>query len=252
MKCINRVLSGFLLTALLSAAGLLYAPGALFANSDTVKRLRAYDYKTLYSKLGYTDNYFGSDEDAIYAIKTYAEIEDPFYEEINGYLRFYPQEYDWYGTPPEEAAKIVRLIDSIFPKVPAIPNDLLMFRGLRLGFRGNKPYSPGEEFTDKAYSSTSASFKIAEKFALNSNDEAPSLGALMVIYSENPNLKGILINQGEDEIMLPRNQKFKVMAFKGQEKYDLYLVQLCAQTCKSETNQAAKKLWAQFLKQQKP
>lgn len=205
--------------------------------------LRAYDFKALWKTLGYRAHEgqdggeatagFGATEDEVMDLTSYTSKSDPFYEEVNGYLRFYPAPYDWSGTGPEEAAVMVRHIDKVFTRVPRVPADLALFRGLDLKFRDSKPYSVGEEFVDKGYVSTSASYKVARYFAVEMNDNAAtsSRKAVFVLYFDRPE-KGILIDQGEDEVILGHGRKFRVMAQKeGVKKYDLYLVQACGEAC---------------------
>lgn len=206
---------------------------------------RVYDFKSLYSSLGYpSPDYFGSSDDAVMDLETYTSKEDSYYSEINGYLRFYPQPYEWYGTSPEYAKEIVERIDSVFERVPSVPADLVLFRGLRLGWHGNKPFSAGEEFTDKAYVSTSLSLKVAEYFALEMGDEE-NRSAVLVIYLNRPE-KGILFDQGEDEVMLGRGRTFRVMDVRKGGRYDLALVQLCDGGCDTTLREGVAGFWSGF------
>jgi len=213
--------------------------------------LKIYDFKTLYNSLGYPDISqlgdseeglikFGATEDEIFDLMTYTSKEDSYYKEINNYLRFYPKSYEWYGISPKEAKKIVKSIDSIFKKVPELPGNLVLFRGIDLKFRNDRPYEINEEFIDKGYVSTSVSFKIAEYFAIgiNDNDTSPSRKAIFVLYFDTTGEKGILIDRGEDEVVLRRNLKFKVMDKKDNTaKYDLYLLQICLNICSTSLTQ---------------
>ena len=211
---------------------------------------RVYDFKALYRGLGYPSPYFfGSTEAEVRDLDAYTTQEDPLYGEINGYLRYYPAPYDWYGTGPEDAKVIVKHIDNIFKRVPALPADLILFRGLGLGYRGNKPFDIGEEFSDKGYTSASASYKVAYHFAVEMADgeEKPSRRALFVMYLTRPGEKGILVDQGEDESILGRGGKFRVMAKKdGSVKCDLYLVQVCAASCETALRPEAGAFWKDF------
>ncbi len=214
-------------------------------------RARVYDFKALYRSLGYpSPDYFGSTEAEISDLEAYTSKEDTFYQEINGYLRHYPAAYDWDGTGPDEARKIVANIDNIFGRVPALPRDLVVFRGVGLGYHGNKPYLPGEEFTDKAYISTSASYKVARYFAVEMDEENKDRKAIFAIYFTRPGEKGILFDQGEDEVILEHGRKFRVMARKeGVQKYDLYLVQACAAACETTLSAPAAAFWTNFTVQ---
>lgn len=208
---------------------------------------RVYDFKTLYAGLGYpSPDYFGSDEQTVQDIESYISKEDTFYSEINGYLRFYPAPYDWSGTGPEDAKLIVKNIDGIFRKAPALPVDLVLFRGLSLKYRGNKPYAAGEEFTDKGYASTSTSFKVANYFATGMHDDsAGERKAILVLYFDRAE-KGILIDQNEDEVILRHGTKFRVMETRDGGGYDLYLTQVCAGACETILRNDVKDFWTGF------
>ena len=85
----------------------------------------AYDFKSLYRSLGYPSaDFFASSEDEVMALEAYIRKEDPIYGEINGYLRYHPQPYEWYGTGPEDAKVIVGHIDNILRRAPRLPGDL--------------------------------------------------------------------------------------------------------------------------------
>lgn len=208
---------------------------------------RVYDFKALYKNLGYpSPDYFGSDEQTIMDIESYISKEDTFYEEINGYLRFYPAPYDWSGTGPEDAKLIVKNIDGIFRKAPPLPADLVLFRGLSLKYRGNKPYPAGEEFTDKGYASTSTSFKVANYFATGMHDDsAGERKAILVLYFDKAE-KGIMIDQNEDEVILKHGSKFRVMETRDGNGYDLYLTQVCAGACETVLRKDVKDFWTSF------
>lgn len=208
-----------------------------------------YDFKALYRSLGYpSPDHFGATEEEVMDLDAYTSKSDGFYGEINGYLRFHPAPYEWYGTGPEDAKVIVEHLDSVFRKAPAIPGDLILFRGLGLGWHGGKPLAPGEEFTDKGYVSTSASYSVARYFALEMGDEEkPERRAVFVLYLAGPEERGILVDQGEDEVMLPRGRKFRVMARRdGALKYDLYLVQACAAECETAARPDVSDFWRGF------
>lgn len=210
---------------------------------------KVYDFKALYKGLAYTDSYFGAGEDELFALNTYTSTEDTYYKEINDYLRFHPAPYDWSGTSPEDAKKLVADIDRVFTRVPALPQDIMLFRGLDLAFRGNKSYTYLEEFTDKAYFSTSTSFKVAKRFAEN-EDKPEAKKAVFAIYANRAGEKGILVGQGEDEVILRRGLKFKVMAKKKSSgSYELYLVQVCSAPCEKMLRKDVSSFWESFLPQ---
>lgn len=241
----NSVLGGFSanLDANIQPAASAPAPAAVSA-------ARVYDFKTLYKGLGYpSPTFFGSNETELMDLDSYTSKQDAFYSEINGYLRFYPAPYDWYGTGPEDAKVIVANIDRIFTRAPALPADVVLFRGLDLKFRDGKPYAVNEEFIDKGYVSTSVSYKVAEYFTTIGDDKGKkdSGKAVFAIYHNRPGVKGILIDQGEDEVILKHGLKLKAMARRETGKgYDLYLVQACAAACDAVIREDVRGFWDNF------
>ncbi len=208
-----------------------------------------YDFKSLYRSLGYPSaDFFGSSEDEVTALEAYISKEDPIYNEINGYLRYHPQPYDWYGTGPDDAKAIVGHMDNMLRRAPKLPGDLVLFRGLGLGYRQSKPFEPGEEFTDKGYVSTSVTYSVARYFAVEmADEEKPDRRAVFAMYLAAPGERGILIDQGEDEVILGHGRKFRVMARRaGVAKYDLYLVQVCAASCDTTLRGDVKDFWDSF------
>lgn len=208
-----------------------------------------YDFKALYRSLGYPSaDFFGSSEDEVTALEAYISKEDPIYGEINGYLRYHPQPYDWYATGPDDAKVIVGHIDKMLRRAPRLPGDLVLFRGLGLGYRQDRPFETGEEFTDKGYVSTSVAYSVARYFAVEMADgENPDRRAVFALYFAGPGERGILIDQGEDEVILDHGRKFRVMARKdGPAKYDLYLVQVCAASCDTTLRGDVNDFWNSF------
>ncbi|MDD2805624.1 MAG: ADP-ribosyltransferase [Elusimicrobiales bacterium] len=208
-----------------------------------------YDFKSLYRSLGYPSaNFFGSSEDEVMSLEAYISKEDPIYNEINGYLRYHPQPYTWYGTGPDDAKVIVGHLDKMLRRAPQLPGDLVLFRGLGLGYRQDKPFETGEEFTDKGYVSTSVTYSVARYFAMEMVDEEkPDRRAVFALYFAGPGERGLLIDQGEDEVMLGHGRKFRVMARKdGLAKYDLYLVQVCAASCDTTLRGDVNDFWNSF------
>lgn len=258
-----KLLSGGLLAASLAvsasagfsfdsrSAGLFQdaAPAAVTVPLAAPAGAHASDFKSLYRSLGYPSaDFFGSSGDEVMSLEAYISKEDPIYGEINGYLRYHPQPYEWYGTGPDEAKVIVGHIDNILRRAPRLPGDLVLFRGLGLGYRQDKPFETGEEFTDKGYVSASVTYSVARYFAVEMADgEKPDRRAVFALYFSAPGERGILIDQGEDEVILGHGRKFKVMARKaGPVKYDLYLVQVCAASCDAAVRGDVKDFWASF------
>ncbi|MGZ3789996.1 MAG: ADP-ribosyltransferase [Bacteriovorax sp.] len=210
---------------------------------------KTYPFAELSHQLGYPNaTYFGSTDDEIMDLETYTSKEDTYYQEINSYLRFFPAPYTWNGTSPEQAKKIVASIDTIFSRLPSLPQDLILFRGVDLKYRKNKSFAIGQEFVEKGYVSTSASFKVAEYFATGINGESTkSKKAIFVLYQNLPDQKGILIDQGEDEILLKHEQLLKVMSRKkNNSSYETYLVQVCKISCDQQMNKDIDRFWNHF------
>jgi hypothetical protein len=208
---------------------------------------KTYSFSNLSKTLGYpSEDFFGSSEKEIFDLNTYIDKEDPCYQEINGFLRFFPAPYEWYGTGPDQAREMVSSIDKIFGRVPTLPEDLIFFRGLTLSYRQNKSYEVGEEFSDKGFVSSSTSLKVAKHFAIDMNlDHPEKKKAIFVMYLNTNSQKGILIDQEEDEIILKHGQLMKVMAVEksAQKPYETYLVQVCNDKCESTMNSDIVKFW---------
>lgn len=186
-------------------------------------------FKKLSSQMGYviSEEEAGPlTEEEHYSLRSYISTEDAVYREINNFLRFYPAKYEWYGNSPEDTKVLVSNIDNAIQKVPLLPKDLVLFRGLTLGWRRNKPFALQEEYLDKAYTSTSTSIIVANKFT----GKVPKRSALFTMYF-NEASRGILISEFEDEVILPRGLKFKIMKKKLRNGFPQYLVQICAVVC---------------------
>lgn len=210
---------------------------------------RTYQFHKLAEQLGYpNETYFGSAEEEISDLEIYTSKEDAFYREINDYLRFYPAPYDWNGTSPKDARGMVANIDKIFARIPAIPQDLILFRGVSLKHRKNKSYRIGEEFVEKGYVSTSASYKVAQHFASKNSDESTTVKkVIFVLYQNFPGQKGILIDQNEDEVLLKHGQALKVMArTKADPVHEIFLVQVCKTSCTKRMTKDIARFWNNF------
>lgn len=243
--------SAFITQALNSSPAAI-TPAASAPRRAVASGARIYNFKTLYASLGYPDpSYFGSTEEEIMDLESYTSKYDTFYQEVNDYLRFYPKPYTWYGTSPEVAQSMVDNMDRIFARVPALPSDLILFRGIDLKFLDAKAYALNEEFTDKGYVSTSLSFKVANYFNTINDKAAGKLSskAVFVIYS-NPGEKGILIDQKEDEVILGHGRNFRVMALRETaENYTLYLIQNCSGPCAVSLREDVGTFWNNFKPQ---
>jgi hypothetical protein len=209
-----------------------------------------YNFKDLENKLGYpSHNFFGSTEQEILDLETYTSKDDAFYREINSFLRFFPKEYDWNGIGPKDAEGIVKNIDQVFTRVPELPADILLFRGVDLAYRKNLSFNIGDELIEKAYLSTSTTFKVAQYFAVGLNSDASHVNskrAVFIYYSNKPHLKGILFDQGEDEIILKHGERIRVMALNSKNKrYEIYLAQICDDMCAKDISTSMQAFWKQ-------
>lgn len=205
-----------------------------------------YEFKKLYQDLGYpSPTYFGSSEEEIQDFETYTSKEDTFYKEINSYLRYFPAQYEWNGISPADAKIMVNRIDHIFERVPALPQDIILFRGVDLKFRASKSYKISDEFVEKGYVSTSTSFNVAEYFAIEIEDQpTTSKKAIFVYYLNAPNLKGLLIDETEAEILLKHGIKIKIMALENINiPYDFYLAQICVTACEEKIDVKSLEIW---------
>lgn len=197
---------------------------------------KVYEFKNLYQSLGYTkdSNYFNASPDEVMSIESYIDKYDSFYAEINNFLRYYPAPYEYNGSGPESSKEMVKNIDRVISRAPSIPSDIILFRGLTLKWHQNKPFEIGEVYFDKAYISTSTTYSVAEYFAKGLSDEkrVNEKKAIFALYFEQKVVKGLLIDQGEDEVILPHGQRFKIMDKRNMPEYDYYLVQVCPKICK--------------------
>ncbi len=219
----------------------------LLALSTVSSFAKVYDFKKLYRDLGYTKqtNYFGATMDEQMSIESYIDKYESFYTEINNYLRYYPAPYEYDGTSPDMAKQNVKDIDHILSKAPLIPKDIILFRGLTLKWHQDKPFEIGEEYSDKAFISTSTTFSVAEDFAkaLSSDKHKDERKALFALYFDQPRVKGLLIDQGEDEVILAHGERFRIMQKKTELEYDYYLVQVCPKICKEEISRSEIQQW---------
>ncbi|MGZ3805695.1 MAG: ADP-ribosyltransferase [Pseudobdellovibrionaceae bacterium] len=210
-----------------------------------------YDFHTLQLELGYaaTDSWFGSSEKEIASLEDYLNKNEEYYTEINRFLRFYPAPYEWYGKGPDAAKVDVQNIDNIFKRIPVLPKDIILFRGVRLNWKKSNSFKVGEIFSDKAFASTSTDLKIADQFTY---DDIENGASIYILYFNQSHAKGILIDQGENEVLLQHGQTFKVMDKNTSRDKTFYLIQVCGfSVCsKKVQQQEALSYWnsGQFLK----
>lgn len=198
---------------------------------------REYNFKELWKLQNYPEALEkAASDDAMADLETYTSKEDTWYRDINSFLRNFPKtDYDWDSISPEQAAPMVKNIDSIYARLKALPRDLILFRGVDLKFRKSKSYEVGEEFVEKGYASTSTDYKVADYFAnrINDNENTSSLKGILVLYSAKKNLKGILVDQGEDEVLLSHGERIRIMDVDKSRKFHVYLAQVCEKVCES-------------------
>jgi hypothetical protein len=127
------------------------------------------------------------------------------YKEVNSYLRGL--------TSPRffKKHKLTKHIDKLDSAIEnfSFPLDCFLYRGMNLGFRGNKPFETGEFISDNGFQSTSVKRTIADRTFARKTD-TQNISSLLVIYN-NFNQKSLLIGNGEAEVLLPRNSLFKIM-----------------------------------------
>jgi hypothetical protein len=181
-------------------------------------------FEELQKKLGYPIDTYKNEylsENQKEAILSYINYDDPIYKEINGFLRgTLKEDQMWYYTRVQTIMDDVDLIDKAIAAVAPLPENLLLFRGSSLDYRDNKPYKIGEVFNDKAFYSTSVDLGQGYAFA-------GKMGVLYVTYSSKPYRDGILTNEIEHEVLIPRNQFYKVMDSFFDGKSWRQLIQRC-------------------------
>lgn len=192
---------------------------------------QVFTQQELANKLGYNSNIYENQilsSDERESLSSYISYDDPLYEDVNGYLRGTTSEF-WYFSSTSQIDSHIKLMDRAIAKLPRLPSEMILFRGQTLGYRKDKKFEVGEIITDKAYWSTTTNLKVAESFA--SVD-----GSVFVIYNNQKDFKGVILNTSEDEVLLQRNIVAKVMKSKLRNNIQIALVQLCEteQRCERE------------------
>jgi len=211
----------------------------LFLSAESFAR--TYDFTTLYNQfmVGEILKNKISDE-SLWALHDYTNVDETFYVDINSYLRAktvlgsvaptYPTPFEAVKFPEnirfenfsqQEIYEKIMGLDKIFLELPDLPRDITLFRGISLDWRKGRPFEVGEEYEDAAYISSSMKQTYAETFTYSNS------GALLVLYFEKP-LRGLLLKNFEEEVLIERGQRFKIMKKKQRiGKPDLYLTQVC-------------------------
>jgi hypothetical protein len=123
----------------------------------------------------------------------------------------------------------IKVLDKTITDSPMIPGDVTLFRGANMSWRDGT-YKIKREFFDKGFTSTSLSFLRASIFTGGSSK---SHRVLYIMYSNDKLTKALWLNTpNEQEVLLPRNSKLKVMKEKiSNYGYMIQLIQICKLKC---------------------
>lgn len=190
-------------------------------------------YQDLVKILGYHPYPYQNEllnDDEREAVTNYTYYDAEFYVDINGHLRGTAEDF-WFYRDVKEIDEDVRLIDGVINKLKALPKDLVLFRGISLGFREEKFFNVDEIIIDKAYLSSSTSRKVSYYF---SNSKKNS--AIFIFYSSQKRFSGAAVNDMEDEILLPRNSILKIMKEKKKGTKQIVIAQICEEEKLCEKN----------------
>ena len=178
------------------------------------------DIKSSFNKIAYTEKF---NKQEVSSMKEYQlgivsqNSKVGGYEGINSYLRkgsIPEQVTNKFGTTKKEMDSIISNIDSTFNK-SVVKSDFVVYRGLKNGDRVLN-IEIGGVYEDKAYTSTSKNYAAAKKFS----DGVGKNSIVMEINVKKGNeaivMNDFSINSGhfkrENEILLPRGQKFKIIS----------------------------------------
>jgi len=210
----------------------LVASFVVYGNQD----LGNWNYEELSESLGYSslqNNPELSENEKFYL----GEYKTNTYKVINSSLR--------QGLSMNDGLKAyVTGIDDSILKSPLIPNDVILYRGITLDYRGGKPYLENEEFTDKAYISTSLNLLTAKNFA----EEHTEKGSMVFLIYSDQQFNGTLMSEYEAEVLLKRSSKFRIMKLEKKRGVYYGLTQLCDQDCNEKISPFAQEQWAAFNK----
>jgi hypothetical protein len=207
-----------------------------------------WDYSVLEKHLGYSKYYRDNpylNKAEKYAIRTYTNYDEPYYKDINDVLRDIPRPDGIYYIDFFDVLEISKDIDNAINKLPALPNDMILFRGVNLAYRDYIPHGNGDVFIDKAFFSTSVYDGVGTAFA--------GKGVMYAIYSSKKKRDGILCNPIEREVILPRSQAYKVMDTFKLEKNHVQLIQRCEDkdSCLEDIHLPSVNSWWDKYKQEK-
>lgn len=177
------------------------------------------EIKSSFNKITYTDKFNAKEIDSLkeYQLGNISKgAKVGGYDAINGYLRsgeISDNIKSKFGINKSDMDKVISNIDSTFGK-SVVKSDFLTYRGMRNGDRVLN-IDIGGIYQDKAYVSTSKNLAAAKKFS----DGVGKNSIIMEIKVKKGN-EAIVMNdfsdkmghlKRENEILLPRNQKFKII-----------------------------------------
>lgn len=206
----------------------------------------------LEKKLGYSGMDSIEERVSPMAFRALDDYKSIFYSTMNSFLR--SSKYNLSNLPVSTELMRTHLLDTIFYNFPALPENLILFRGSSLGYRKNQPYRAEEIFTEFSYVSTSADIKVAESFShsINKDDN----GQVMALYFQKGLIqKGlVLCDEKESEVLLPHKISFRVMdeVPMSDPRITLSLVQICTtdQSCEFEVRKDVVKKWEKIRREQ--
>ena len=201
-----------------------------------------YTYEELSKIVGYRDVWEAHQQgrlsyDEHWALSSYVEYDDPIYPEINDYLRSGKTDPLYYFSTVNELQETVANIDSGISKLAQLPGNLMTFRGVTFGYRGNRCYEQNEEYTDLGFVSTTVVKSVAEGFAGVYSEKKKGSGVLY-LYSNSEKHPGLLINPLEKEVLIPRGKTYKVMQRKDINGVCHMLIQICEKVCLSNESRS--------------
>lgn len=185
------------------------------------------DVKSSFNKIAYTEKFNQKEIGAISEYQLGIVSKDSKvggYEAINGYLRTgsVPQSVaDKFGATKNQMDSIIKDFDSAFSK-SVVKSDFTVYRGMRNGDRVLN-LGVGGVYNDKAYISTSKNLAASKKFS----DGVGKNSIVMKINVKKGN-EALSMNdfsqrsghlKRENEILLPRDQKFKIISTKPIDKF---------------------------------
>lgn len=213
--------------AMFDGTGEIEASAYATTKESTINQESNLEVKSSFSKIVYTDKFNQSEFEAIkeYQLGDISKgAKFGGYDGINGYLRTgeIPDKVkSKFDITKSEMESVVKKIDSSFSK-SVVKSDFVVYRGMRNGDRVLN-LGVGGVYNDKAYVSTSKNLAAAKKFS----DGVGKNSIIMKINVSKGN-EALTMNdfsdkaghlKRENEILLPRNQKFKIKSINTIDKF---------------------------------